>query len=183
MKSLLSYCLALLLAAFVATATAQAPAFTMPALNSQPLTAEVVANVFHAYEDILKEFSAYKPSADGAGIAEFLQAQQNIAKAQSIISKHGFKDAMDWYANFMAVMRVYAAHKLSASNQNMPGLQQQIAQIKSNPNLTEEQKAQTIQMLSASQGMMQSMMNASPAELKAIQPFISKFDALIERYK
>lgn len=183
MKPLLSYCLGMLLAGFVTTTTAQAPALTVPALNSEPLSTEIVANVFNAYEDILNQFANYKPSADGAGITEFLQAQQNMAKAQSIISKHGFKDAMDWYAKFMAVMKAYTSHKISAANQQMPGLEQQIAQIKNNSNLTEEQKAQTIQMISASQGMMQSMMNASPADIKAIQPFIGKFDALLERYK
>ena len=177
MKKSLQYGLAVFIFCLVATVLAQPASFPFMNQSTTPLSKGAVDKAYNAYRDLLVEFKDYQADGDAKGIGAYLQANNASSKADKVVSKYGFQNTMQWYESFMRVIQVYAAHKMQASKKQMPQLKQQLAEIRKNKNMTQEQKDHTIKMLETSQN----MMNASPEDIKVIEPYIAKFDALLDK--
>jgi len=55
-------------------------------------------------------------------------------------------------------------------------MQQAIAQIESNPSLTDQQKQQMLQMMQQSNQSMRAFVNASSDDVEAVKPFVAEID-------
>lgn len=166
---------------FPLTVTAQSSEFSAAPGYSTSLSVGMVARVYESYKDLLAEFKEYEPEGHGEGIADYLQAEHLQTKVNSVVNRHGYENLMAWYGDFVRVMQVYAVLKMEFAQQQMPAIEDQLRQIQANPNMTDEQKQYAINMMQSSQTTMRGMLQVGDADRKALQPYLSRFDALLDK--
>lgn len=165
---------------FAAAAFAQQPppgiGLSQGAPTGEPLTRDGILEALAAYKDMVEQFDGLEPGEQVQGLPSYMKANDQLDKANAVARRHGFDDWMGWYRTFARVGQAYMAVKMEGARGGEPDLDQQIAMIKDNPNLTDQQKRDTIEMLKSSQNMMQSMMSASPTDIEAVRPLVPQLD-------
>lgn len=99
---------------------------------------------------------------------------------EAIIAKHGF-DFDRWAAVSQQVTQAYMALKLGKDGQDVMGqMGQSIAEIETNKDIPAEYKSQMIAQMQASMAEMKKVLEASPEDQSAVQPFVADLDAIFE---
>ncbi len=140
----------------------------------QPLTRADVQNAIEAYKEFYQEFSQsgkYDYEQMNSAIAQ-AKGQQIYNKYISIVKRHGFDDPADWWQTFHRMIQAYTTIKIQEQNPQMQAqMQQQMAEIQNNPDLSPQQKQQVMQMMQQSMQGVQSYYNAPAADVEAVKPF------------
>lgn len=144
-----------------------------------PLNSVDVKNVMGAMKELKAEFD--KDNAYGLDqmtqMQAFVKDQAGYSKYLSIINKHGFADPDKWAMVLTRVFHAYAAYKMQLEQPNMQAqIQQSMAEIQNNPNLTPEQKQQMMQMMQQSTQSWRAYMNAPAADIEAVKPFAGEIE-------
>jgi hypothetical protein len=173
--------LAALSAGPVAAAEQAAPAFTAPGVENagQPLTRDSVGRLLDSYAELARTFEGYE-GGDARGLAEHVQARSAQNKAEAIVAEHGFDGWVDWYQQFLRAIRAYTNLKMQDEPAGAPELEQQMAKIRNNPDISEEQKQQMLAMIEASQGFVKSMASADSADIEAVKPHMDRFEKVLD---
>lgn len=163
-------------------------AATGPARAQMPMTVTLdgptVEAVIASYADIKAEaeaLSAQYGGMDGGGdnISAFgaLLAYGDVkSRLDGVVQGHGFADFQTWVAAFSSVATAYAF----SQGQGAAGeMEQALASIRDNPDLTEQQKQMMIQQIQASMGVMAAMQ--PPQEnIDAVAAHGAEIEAMLE---
>ena len=107
-----------------------------------------------------------------------LEGHQAYGQLEDLVQDHGFGSLEEWAATGDRIFQAWMAIEME---QQSPAAQEEMsaamAEIKNNPNMTAQQKAQMRAMMEGAMGAMQSASNAPPADIKAVRPHV---DALRE---
>ncbi|TDJ62287.1 MAG: hypothetical protein E2O37_11090 [Proteobacteria bacterium] len=103
------------------------------------------------------------------------QAMQN--KYLNILKRHEFADPNEWRETVMRVFIAYSAYKMQLQSPEMTAqMRQAMAQIESNPSLTDQQKQQMLQMMQQSNQSVRAFVDASSNDVEAVKPFVAEID-------
>lgn len=144
-----------------------------------PLSSADVKGVIGAMKELKAEFD--RDNAYGfdqmTQMEAFVKGQAAHAKYMGIINKYGFADSEKWATALMRVSRAYATYKMQTEQPNMQAqIQQSMAQIQNNPNLTAQQKQQMMQMMQQSTQSWGAYMNAPAADVEAVKPYVGEIE-------
>jgi hypothetical protein len=147
-------------------------------LTKIPLTADTVKRLLASFTDLRGAFEGYQGS-DAQAFANYIQANDAKAKAETVIRKHGFADWGDWYLGFIKMMHSYMAYKMQQAGQMSQADLQKMEAMQNNPNMTAQQK----QMVNSMSGMMnaykQMYANVSAADLKVVASFAADIETTL----
>ena len=145
------------------------------------LTDAQVSGFISSYPDIealAEEFQGEAPDSDGdlaASLGALATYQDAMNQLNATVAAHGFADYAEWLQVTSAISLAYIyARDGGAMDQQM---QAAIAQIESNPRLSDEQKATVIQQMQAATGALDAqrppqqnidVVNARSSDLKAV---------------
>ena len=144
-----------------------------------PLSSADVKNVIGAVKELKTEFdkdNAYDLD-QMTQMDALVKSQAAHTKYMGIINKYGFADSEKWATALMQVARAYAAYKMQLEQPNMQAqLRESMAQIENNPNLTPQQKQQMMQMMQQSTQSWGAYLNAPPADVETVKPFVAEIE-------
>lgn len=157
------------------------PAFPAPANADagQPLTADSVDRLLDSYTELTATFKNYESSGDAQALAEHVRAKDAHNKAKAIVTEHGFESWVDWYQQFLRAVRAYTNLKMKDEQAGQPQLEERIEQIRNNPDISDAQKEQMLEMLEASQGFVKAMTDANPEDIAAVKPHMARFEKVM----
>ncbi len=144
-----------------------------------PLSSADVKNVIGAMKELKTEFdknNAYDLD-QMTQMEALVKGQAAYTKYMGILNRYGFADSEKWGTALMQVARAYAAYKMQLEQPNMQAqLRESMAQIENNPNLTPQQKQQMMQMMQQSTQSWGASLNAPPADVEAVKPFVAEIE-------
>jgi biotin-(acetyl-CoA carboxylase) ligase len=127
---------------------------------------------------------AEQPALTGANVRNviYTKSQEMQNKYLNILKRHEFADPNEWQETVMRVFNAYGTYKMQQQSPAMVAqMQQAIAQIESNPSLTDQQKQQMLQMMQQSNQSMRAFVDASSADVKAVKPFVAEIDKTFDK--
>lgn len=149
----LAHTLAAIAAATIMLAAAALPALaqTPPMGQQLPLTEEIVGNFVTAYPvvqerlDSYSDFAAPEGDSPADAMAAYLTYQQASSELDDLVGQYGFESFMNWVQTTSSVVTAYAFAREGGAMDEQ--LAQAIEGIRSNPNLTDEQKDAMIEQM------------------------------------
>lgn len=154
--------------------------FSIVIYAEQPaLTRTNVRNVIDTLKELKKEVdkgNAYN-FEEMTQLEAYTKSQEMQNKYLNILKRHEFADPNEWRETVMRVFNAYGAYKMEQQSPAMAAqMQQAIAQIESNPSLTDQQKQQMLQMMQQSNQSMRAFVDASSDDVEAVKPFVAEID-------
>ncbi len=128
-------------------------------------------------ETLEQEFDVPRSDSATENLGAFMQYQGAMARMNSIVGQHGFSSFMDWMQVMSSVVSAYTFAREGGGVDDQ--MAQAIAQIESNPNLTEAQKNMMRQQMAAAS---QSLTAIKPPQenIDAVSPYAEELKALFE---
>ncbi len=159
---------------------AMAVLFSIVIYAGQPaLTGANVRNVIDTLKELKKEVdkdNAYN-FEEMTQLKAYTKSQAMQNKYLNILKKHEFADPNEWRETVMRVFNAYGAYKMRLQSPGMDAqIQQAMAQIESNPSLTDQQKQQMLQMMQQSTQSVRAFVDASSDDVEAVKPFVAEID-------
>ena len=159
--------------------------FSIVIYAEQPaLTGANVRNVIDTLKELKKEVdkdNAYN-FEEMTQLEAYTKSQEMQNKYLNILKRHEFADPNEWQETVMRVFNAYGTYKMQQQSPAMVAqMQQAIAQIESNPSLTDQQKQQMLQMMQQSNQSMRAFVDASSADVKAVKPFVAEIDKTFDK--
>ena len=144
------------------------------------LTRANVRNVIDTLKELKKEVdkdNAYN-FEEMTQLEAYTKSQEMQNKYLNILKRHEFADPNEWQETVMRVFNAYGAYKVQQQSPEMTAqMRQAMAQIESNPSLTDQQKQQLLQMMQQSSQSVRAFVDASSADVKAVKPFVAEIDS------
>jgi len=104
-------------------------------------------------------------------IAE-MKGKPYFGDVEAVIDSHGFDSAEQWGEIGDRITRAMVALELEEEDPDMRAeMEQAIAQIESNPNLSAEQKAMMRRSMEAAAAVLKSAADATPEDIAAVKPY------------
>lgn len=156
-------------------------------IEQVPLTQDMVKRFLASFpqlQSIGKKFDQGNQNADGNNPIETLSAFMSNHGArkemQDALKAHGFADFGEWIkvAGSVALAYGYAKSGKSAAELGAQA-DDAIAQIRNNPDMTEEQKAQMIELLERQQGMV-AQFTPLPGNLTLVKSMMGEIGAVMD---
>jgi hypothetical protein len=145
-----------------------------------PLTKADVRNVIDTAKELQREVDKDK-AYDFEKMTQMgatLKGQAMYNKYLNIIKSRGFSGPEIWAETATRVFKAHGAYKMQQESPKMDArMQQAIAQMQNNPNLTAKQKQQMLQTMGQAKQSMRTYVNASSADIEAVKPFVAEIDA------
>lgn len=158
------------------TLSAQIPDITSPQLSS----ADVEAFIKN-FPDIQKDFDAAEMDYDNNDdYQSLIEALGDANQVNEIVQKYGYKDYMDFAVKTWSITTCYAT--LTMESEGMPSIQEAIAEIEANPNLTAEQKELSKQQLQVVYSTLSASVSAmsNAEDLETVKGYIDELNTLFE---
>ncbi|MBT8400262.1 MAG: hypothetical protein KJO98_07285 [Rhodothermia bacterium] len=129
-----------------------------------------------ALEDVFDGDAMGDISNPFAAATRMIEAQSWSGEVVDIVQDHGFSGLEDWARTGNRIFMAFMAVQMDVNKVDMEaGLAEALKQIE-NSDMTEDQKAQTRQMLMGANQMASIYANVPQADKKAVAPFLEKLE-------
>ncbi|WP_432735771.1 hypothetical protein [Maridesulfovibrio sp. FT414] len=162
-------------------------ALAVAAQASAPLTSSQVERVMAALEELETYTDQMDEEREQSGELEADSLDPEMfsnectliyeysAETKKIIEKHGFNEKT-WPETAGRVMKALAYLAVQADSEiGAAEMKEALAQIDSDPSMSQEQKKAMKQQIQAAMSAAEAMMKAPAADLKVVRPFFEKF--------
>lgn len=131
-----------------------------------------------ALEDVFDGDAMGDVSNPFAAATRIIESQTWAGEVVDIVQRHGFSDLEDWARTGNRIFMAFMAVQMDVNRPQMEaGLAEALKQIE-NSDMSEDQKAQTRQMLLGANQMASVYASVPEADKKAVAPFLEKLERM-----
>lgn len=179
--------IAALLAGMLLAALAVAAPATAQMGTQVELTPQSVEGIIASYPEVKAKADELRakyhvPDSNGGdnigkAWGAWLAYGDAMSQFNAVVQAHGFTDFQNWLQTLVSVATAYSFAKNGPEMDS--GMQTAVDQIKNNPSLSDAQKKQMIDAMTASMGVL-SAMKPSDNNLKAVEPYMDQIAATLD---
>ncbi|MDX1633968.1 MAG: hypothetical protein R3280_04995 [Marinobacter sp.] len=98
-------------------------------------------------------------------------------QVEQVVRQHGFEGVEQWSRIGDRILNAFVARQMGAQDKDLrKEMEQALAQIENNPNLTAAQKEQMKSMMGGAVSSVEAMANAPQEDVRAIEPYMQQLD-------
>jgi hypothetical protein len=122
-----------------------------------------------------------KPDMSTKGMISSLRDAGLYKEAAKEMKKYGFKSPEEWAQTQHQVIQAMMALQIDAHPKSAFDPDAQLAKIKNNPNIPEEQKTRMVQLIQSTAKMMKDAKNVPAADKAAVKPHMEEIIATMNK--
>ncbi len=102
-------------------------------------------------------------------------------QVDQVVQQHGFEGVEQWSRIGDRILNAYVARQMGAQSKEVrQEMQQALAEIENNPNMTEAQKEQMRSMLAGAVSSVEAMTDVPQEDVRAIEPYMNQLNRTLQ---